>query len=231
MQGGTSAAMLEHVPVRTFDRDTASMASRVTSSRFVGRGPELSQLEAALADAAAGHPSLAFVAGDSGIGKSRLVSELEDRARALGAHVLHGESVELGEGELPYGPLVGALRILAREADETLDALNPSTRAELGRLLPGLGAGDAGTVPLPGPDGAAQGRLFEAVLELLDRLGAEDEAVVLVLEDLHWADPSTRAFVAFLARNLCREHVLVINTYRSDELHRRHPLRPLLAEL
>src|SRR6185503_13119544 len=72
--------------------------------------------------------------------------------------------------------------------------------------------------------------LFEALLALLDRLGAE-APVVLALEDLHWADPSTRAFVAFLAHSLCRERVLVIGTYRLDEMHRRHPLRPLLAEL
>jgi predicted ATPase len=72
--------------------------------------------------------------------------------------------------------------------------------------------------------------LFEALLELLDRL-SERSPVVLILEDLHWADRSTRTFLAYLARNLRRERVLVILTYRSDELHRRHPLRPLLAEL
>src|SRR6185503_4337429 len=72
--------------------------------------------------------------------------------------------------------------------------------------------------------------LFEALLALLDRLAGE-APVVLALEDLHWADPSTRAFVAFLAHSLCRERVLVVLTYRLDELHRRHPLRPLLAEI
>ena len=205
------------------------MATRVTSTRLVGRSGEVAQLEGALADAAAARPSLAFVAGESGVGKSRLVAELEDRARTLGAHVLHGETIELGEGELPYGPLVGALRALARDGADVLDDLGPGVRAELARLLPAIGPGEDPSL-LGADPSRAQARLFEALLELLARLG-EDEPVVLVLEDLHWADPSTRAFVAFLARNLCRERVLVIATYRVDELHRRHPLRPLLAEL
>ena len=78
--------------------------------------------------------------------------------------------------------------------------------------------------------GAAQSRLFEALLSLLEELGSE-HAVVLMIEDLHWADRSTRNFLTFLARSLCRERVLVVGSYRPDELHRRHPLRPLLAEL
>src|SRR4051794_34735282 len=208
-------------------RDTGRMSTRVTSSRLIGRTGELQQLEAALADASTGRPSLAFVAGDSGVGKTRLLTELVRRARESGATVLSGDAVELGEGELPYAALVSALRPLARDGDPALDALDPRARAELARLLPGL----AGAAPA-GDDGAgpAQGRLFEAVLALLDGMGAE-APVVLALEDLHWADPSTRAFVAFLARSLCRERVLVVATYRLDELHRRHPLRPLLAEL
>ncbi|HEY7075055.1 MAG TPA: AAA family ATPase, partial [Solirubrobacteraceae bacterium] len=201
------------------------MASRVTSSRFVGRAPELAELEAALADAAAGNPSLAFVAGDSGIGKSRLLSEFLRRARAEGARTLTGDSIELGDGELPYAPLVDALRPLAREHDPVLEGLAPATRGELGALLPGLGDGRPG-------DGAAdaQARLFEALLTLLDEL-AHERPLVLALEDLHWADRSTRSFLTFLSRSLCGERVLVVATYRADELHRRHPLRPLLAEL
>ena len=73
-----------------------------------------------------------------------------------------------------------------------------------------------------------QPQLFEALLTLLDQLGRE-QPFALVLEDIHWADRSTRAFLVFLARSLWAERVLVIATYRSDELHRRHPLRPLLA--
>jgi ATP/maltotriose-dependent transcriptional regulator MalT len=198
--------------------------TRMTSARLVGRTAQLAELEAVVRDAAAGRPSLAFIAGESGVGKTRLASELVRRARGEGARVLSGDCVELGEGELPYAPLVGALRPLVRDGDPALDALPAALRAELATILPTLGAGRTDA------DGTAQGRLFEALLELLDRLG-EEEPVLLVIEDLHWADRSTRHFLTFLARTLCSERVAVVATYRSDELHRRHPLRPLLAEL
>src|SRR5689334_3585309 len=210
------------------------MATRVTSTHLVGRTGELAELEAALREAAEGRPSLAFLAGESGVGKSRLLAELERRAREEGATVIGGDSVELGEGELPYAPLVGALRPLARNEDPVFGELTPANRAELTTLLPELARRDDTQPPPPsGADderGSAQRRLFEALLSLLERLGRRGP-VVLALEDVHWADRSTRAFLAFLARSLCDEPVLVVLTYRSDELHRRHPLRPLLAEL
>jgi len=198
--------------------------TRMTSARLVGRAAQLAELEAVVRDAAAGRPSLAFVAGESGVGKTRLTSELVRRAREEGARVLSGDCVELGEGELPYAPLVGALRPLVRDGDPVLDTLPVALRAELAAILPTLGSARADA------DGAPQGRLFEALLELLDRLG-EEAPVLLAIEDLHWADRSTRGFLTFLARTLCSERLAVVATYRSDELHRRHPLRPLLAEL
>ncbi len=205
------------------------MATRVTSTRFVGRETELGELRAALAEARAGRPGLAFVAGESGVGKTRLVAELEAGAVADGVRVLHGDCVDLGEGELAYAPLSAALRPLARGHDPLLDDLSPGGRDALAGVLPGLGAAD---VRRAQPDEAegARARLFEALLELLDRLG-EDDGLLLVVEDLHWADRSTRAFLTFLAAALLGERVLVVGTYRADELHRRHPLRPLLAEL
>src|SRR4051794_7257043 len=209
--------------------DASPVATRVTSTRFVGRDAELAELRAALADARAGRPALAFVAGESGVGKTRLVSELQRTARDDGVRILSGDCVDLGEGELPFAPLVGALRPLARTADPVLESLPQAAREALRTMLPGLaGAGLA----REGSDEAstARARLFEAVLDLLDRLGADD-GLLLVIEDLHWADRATRAFITYLAAALCDERVLVVATYRPDELHRRHPLRPLLAEL
>jgi len=202
------------------------MATGVTSQRIVGRELELAQLQAALADAAAGQPSLAFVVGESGVGKSRLVAELEARAAADGTRVLSGECVELGEGELAYAPLVTALRPLVRDADPVLDTLPDDIRAELATLLPGLAARVRGRERGAGD----QARVFEALLAVLDGLTRE-APVLLVIEDLHWADASTRAFLRFLAATLSTEALLLVTTYRPDELHRRHPLRPLLAEL
>lgn len=209
-------------------RDTSGVASRVTSTTFVGRHPELAELEAGLVDARQGKASIAFLAGESGVGKTRLLSELERAARAQGMRVLSGECIELGEGELPYAPIVAALRPLARSGDPALDALTPAARAGLGHMLPGLG--DPKATEAPEESSTAQARLFEGLLELFERLG-RDDGLLLTIEDLHWADRSTRSFLVYLASALCREKVLVVTSYRPDELHRRHPLRPLLAEL
>jgi DNA-binding CsgD family transcriptional regulator/tetratricopeptide (TPR) repeat protein len=201
------------------------MATGVTSARLVGRELELAQLEAALADAAAGQPSLAFVVGESGVGKTRLVSELAVRAEAGGSRVLRGDCVQLGEGELAYAPLVSALRPLAREGDPVLTGLGPEVLAELATLLPGIAAPrEQGVRP------GEQARVFEALLAVFDGLSRE-QPLLVVIEDLHWADASTRAFLRFLAAALGHEPLLVVATYRPDELHRRHPLRPLLADL
>ena len=206
------------------------MAARVSSTRLIGRASELAELESALAAAGDGHPSIAFVAGESGVGKTRLVDELAHRAKELDARTMCGECVELGEGELPYAPLVAALRPLGRDHDPTLEQLPETARAELATLLPELAAAPSANGSTRADDGAAQRRLFEALLTLLERLGRET-TILLLLEDIHWADSSTRSFLAFVARAMSTERVLVVCTYRSDEMHRRHPLRPLLAEL
>ncbi len=216
------------MPALTMSSDTGNVPTRVTSSRFIGRSKELAELEAALADASSGRPSLAFIAAESGVGKTRLLQELERNALAAEARVVSGDCVSLGEDELPYAPIVAALRSLTRDGDPVLDELGPATRAGLASLLPEL----AGSAPRPASDddSPAQARVFEALLTLLEQLGRE-APVLLAIEDLHWADASTRAFMAFLSRSLRAERVLVVASYRPDELHRRHPLRPLLAEL
>jgi DNA-binding CsgD family transcriptional regulator/tetratricopeptide (TPR) repeat protein len=199
------------------------MATRMTSARFVGRSGQLVELEAALRDAAERRPSLALVAGESGVGKSRLVQELLDRARADGVLVLAGDCVDLGEGELPYAPLIGALRGPLRDGHPAFDAIPARLRGALGAILPGLEEDRVG------PD-ASQASVFEALLSLLEQLG-DERPVLLAIEDLHWADSSTRGFLSFLSRSFCGERLMLVGTYRSDELHRRHPLRPLLGEL
>ncbi len=201
------------------------MYGRLTSAHLVGRGVELAELQQAYVLAKSEQPGVVLISGDSGVGKTRLLSELE-RQVSEDALVLRGEAMQTGDGELPYGLLLGALRPLVRERHPVLSELAPANRATLAVLLPGLD--DA---PRPErEDPAAQLRLFEALLELLHRLGA-DRPVLLMLEDIHWADRSSRAFLAYLARSVRRERLLVLASFRSDELHRRHPLRPLLAEL
>ncbi len=203
------------------------MRARVTSSHFVGRAGELAELDRALREAAGEWPVVVLLGGESGVGKTRLVREFERRSSDEDALVLRGEAVEEADGELPYAPLIGALRPLVRSRHPALAALGRGSRAQLAALLPGL---DEEIAASDGNDPSAQVRLFEGLLELLDLL-SEEQPVVLVLEDLHWADRSTRTFVDFLARSLRRERVVLLLTYRTDEIHRRHPLRALLSEL
>jgi ATP/maltotriose-dependent transcriptional regulator MalT len=198
------------------------VSTHVASPHFVGRAAELAQLEELIAQAAGGSPGFALIGGESGVGKSRLIDEFSSRASRAGARVISGDCVDLGDAELPYAPLVGALRGIA--VDE-LSRLLPRGASELAALLPQID----GAVAELGPASLAQGRLFEMLLGLLGGLGA-DGPLVLVIEDAHWADPSTRDFLSFLIANRRSERLVVAVTYRTDELHRRHPLRTFLAE-
>jgi len=195
--------------------------------RLVGRDGELRRLLGLLDDAGAGQPAHALVSGDAGVGKTRLVTELATRAAARGFMVLSGRCAELGDS-IPYLPLADALRdgTAGPSADgPLLDAL--AARPVLGRLLPDRGTSPGGDGD---PTGLAQQQLFGAVLGMLAELAGQ-RPVLLILEDLHWADRSTRDLVTFLSRVLHRERVAVVATYRTDDLHRRHPLRPVVAEL
>ena len=201
---------------------------RASGGRLVGRDGELTRLLGLLDDASSGRPSHALISGDAGVGKTRLVAELASRASDRGFLVLSGRCAELGDS-IPYLPLADALRegtTTPGAATEPLVAAL-AARPVLGRLLP-----DRDAVAQPGGEvsGLAQQQLFGAVLGLLAEL-AEGHPVLLILEDLHWADRSTRDLITFLSRVLHRERVAVVATYRTDDLHRRHPLRPVVAEL
>jgi DNA-binding CsgD family transcriptional regulator/tetratricopeptide (TPR) repeat protein len=203
----------------------AGMTGELPSSAFVGRAAELRRLDAVLDRAEQGSPQVVLLAGDAGVGKTRLLLALADRARRRGTRVLAGGCVGLGDIGLAYLPVVDALRELTDDPEEArLLAGATMTAPGLGRLLPGIEpAGSTG-------DGLDQLQVLDAVRAVLVGL-AERSPVLLVLEDLHWADRATRDVVAFLARTLRSGQVTLAVSYRSDELHRRHPLRPLLAEL
>jgi predicted ATPase len=171
-----------------------------------------------------------FVAGEAGVGKTRLLEEFSAQAVADGARILSGGCIELSEGSLPFAPIVEALRGLVEStAPDDLDDLFGPARSEFGRLLPELGTGATTSFSGMGLE-FGQGILFELFLGLLQRL-AEQSPTVLILEDLHWADDSTRDLIKFLVRNQRAPGAMLLATHRSDEIHRRHPLRPFLAEL
>src|SRR6266545_7450741 len=196
---------------------------------FVGRAAELDRLLGLLDRAEGDRPAVGLVAGDAGVGKTRLLAELAGRADKRGARVLVGGCMEVGDVGLPYVPFVDAFRDLGvRPGEAELAVPMVAAMPSLGRLLPELGGERTPSSP-PG-DGFERVQLFDGVLTLLTRL-SELAPLLLIIEDLHWADSATRDLLAFLVRTLRAGRVAVVASYRSDELHRRHPLRPLLAEL
>ena len=202
------------------------VAARVSSPAFIGRLGPLEQIDAALARAAAGESNAVVVGGEAGVGKTRLIREVA--ARAATFRVLSGSCIDLGESGPPFGPMVEILRTLVREDGvAAVRAYAGPAAAELGRLVSELtpfGHDDARE-----PPGGAT-RLFEVFLGLLERLAVE-QPILMLVEDLHWADRSTRDLLAYLIHQLGPARVAIITTFRTDEMSRRHPLRPLLAEL
>jgi DNA-binding CsgD family transcriptional regulator/tetratricopeptide (TPR) repeat protein len=201
-------------------RDTMRGVARVDfETPLVGREREVSTLVDALDRAGRGQAGAVLVAGDAGVGKTRLLAELADRAATAGATVLLGHCLDVGGVGLPYLPFTEALR-----------PLTPESGSGDGR--PGDWHGlHFGALPTPGGD-LSQLQLFDGVAGMLAKAGLEsDGPALLVIEDLHWADQSTRHLFSFLIGRLREERLLVVGSYRTDDLHRRHPLRPLIARL
>ena len=207
---------------------TAEMSGRASSPVLVGRDEQMAALDAAFASVRQGGPSAVLLGGEAGVGKSRLVSEFARTAGAAGARVLAGGCLELGTDGLPFAPFTAVLRDLVHEmgADAVAAMLPGRTTRGLARLLPELGEPDTS-----GDPAEARARLFEEVLRALEHL-TRHSPVVLVIEDAHWADRSSRDLLTFLIGNQrALSGLLIVVTFRSDELHRTHPLRPLLASL
>ncbi|WP_328558839.1 helix-turn-helix transcriptional regulator [Streptomyces coelicoflavus] len=199
------------------------------TSPLVGREDELARLTGVLERARAGEARAVLVAGDAGVGKTRTLDEVAGRAASAGTTVLTGHCVDLGDVGLPYLPFTEILGVLA--ADERFAAVLAG-HPVADRLLGG-GPGD-GTDAAP-----SRLRLFEGVAALLTDL-SDVAPLLLVLEDLHWADQSSRDLLRFLlgrgvlqrpAGGAPGHRLALFASYRADDLHRRHPLRPLLAEL
>lgn len=203
------------------------MARRITASVMVGREMELGQLRAALAEARGGSARSVLIGGESGIGKSRLVGELIAIARAESWSVHHGACPPSAAGPpVPFAPFTAVLRSIVRSVDaRLLDHLLGPGRRELAALLPELGEPDPASMA-----GAGAARLFEAVLLLVERVTRRGHGLVLVLEDVHWADPAARALLAWLVQELGQVPVLLLATYRTDT-DPGDPLPELLVEL
>ena len=200
---------------------TEPVPRRVTCPTFVGRESELSQLERAVA-AARDETQFVLIGGDAGVGKTRLIEELCSRSESGGGVVAVGGCVDLGDVGIGYGPLVEVLRRLrATLGAEVVDGVLDRAAPELRPLL--SGGRDR--------DEVHPGAVLEQTMALFEAVGELSPGLLVVFEDLHWADASTRDLVAFLARHLRTAKVAVLVSYRADDIHRRHPVRPLLSEL
>src|SRR6266498_1716840 len=197
-----------------------------TDVPLVGRSEELGRVLAALRRAAAGSGGALLLAGEAGIGKSRLAVEALALARQRGFQTLEGAAYPL-QADLAYAPVLEALR-------PCLAGLEPGRLAALVSGLPDLGRLFAGLhLPPPEPLGDAaleRTRLFEAVSRLVQRVAAE-RPVALLVDDLHWADATSLELLHYLARGLEARRVLLLGTYRLDEARTHPPLRALVRSL
>src|SRR6478736_6704997 len=222
---------------QTIEHETLSGVATNTSRTLVGRDAELAEVASLLgvrpSPAAAGTPAgestAVLLSGDAGVGKTRLLVELRDLAFVEGWQVFAGHCLDFGDSALPYLPFSEVLGRLAADLPdvvETVAAAHPS----LARLQPGrrvLGAPDGSS----GTESAALDRtdLFEAMHSLLSAAAAK-APLLLVIEDAHWADQSTRDMVSFLFSRPFADPVGIVVSYRAEDLHRRHPLRGQVAE-
>ncbi len=204
----------------------------LTSSGFVGREREMDELVSVLDDALAGRGRLVMLVGEPGIGKTRTAQELAAIAEKRGAHILWGRCYE-GEGVPPYWPWLQPLRAYVQVSDS--DKLQSQM---------GTGAGDIAefvaevkerlpeiqpSPPLETPE-HARFRLFNSITSFLKR-AAQDQPIMLILDDLHSADRSSLLLLEFLCQELDSSHLLVLGTYRDMELSRGHPLAHSLGQL
>jgi DNA-binding CsgD family transcriptional regulator/tetratricopeptide (TPR) repeat protein len=190
----------------------------MSSPTIIGRDTELEKLEAAWRVTVAGEPQLILVAGEAGIGKTRLAKEFADRVTRSGGRVFSGACIDLRQGGLPYAPIRQALRTVTRSAD--VRHLIETVGDGLAPLLPDLGA--SATVTVLG-DQARRVRLFESLLHLFQEL-ASRAPVLLVVDDVQWADQGTLDLLTFLARNLAGVPILELLAFRDDRLALDDPL-------
>ncbi len=218
-------------PQEAAPRVEANPLDRLAGGVFVGREQELGELRSSLDQALAGHGRLVLLAGEPGIGKTRLAEELATYAQVRGAQVLWGRCYE-GEGAPAFWPWVQAIRsyVYERPAETLLSELGTGAAniaqivSEVRERLPGLPS-----PPAMEPE-QARFRLFDSITTFLKN-GARAQPLVLMLDDLHWADKPSLLLLQFLARELRDTRFFVLGSYRDIELGRQHPLSHTLAEL
>jgi DNA-binding NarL/FixJ family response regulator len=204
---------------------------RIESPTFVGRAAELTALEDALDRAAAGEMTTVLIAGDPGIGKTRLLQAWNARAARRGARIALGSCLDLGEAGPAYTAIVEALRDLLLRLDPgEEERLVGADRSVLGRILPELSPRSDSVEPDYAASGFAQTKLFDRLVDVIHRAGTVSP-VVLELEDIHWADRSSQAFLLYLVEVAREANLLVIGTYRPEAADTDQAFRTTLSQL
>ncbi len=198
---------------------------------FVGRQREMGELEAALNDAISGQGRVVMLVGGPGIGKTRTAQELASYAETSGARVLWGRCYE-DEGAPPYWPWVQFLRFHIQQlTPEQLHSEMGLGAADIAEIVPQVREKlpDLKPPPTLEPE-QARFRLFDSITTFLKN-AAQSQPLMLVLDDLHWADHSSLLLLEFLAREIQSIPLMVLGTYRDEEVSRRHPLSETLGSL
>ena len=208
--------------------DTMSSVPALRTTDLIGRDAELEQLTAQLGIRASGGEASAramLVAGDAGVGKTRVLMALRDAALEAGWQVVAGHCLDLADSSLPYLPFSEILgRVMADRSDVATRVLDQ--HPTLARLQPGRRIRSSETAS--GDQALDRGNVYDAFGDLLSAV-AEQAPLLVMVEDAHWADESTRDMLSFLFSRPVPGVSLVVS-YRSDDLHRRHPLRRQVAE-
>lgn len=203
------------------DEDVSPFES---ATALIGRDSERRVLDDALESVRGGTPRTVVIGGEAGIGKSRLLREFL-ASHTHDAHALLGQCVDLGDVAAAYTPVIPALRpLLARLGTPRVRELTGAGARALLALFPELDAADA-----PAALGPVE-QFHEAVATVLEA-ASTDEPVILVFEDVHWIDPASLGLLRFLTRVLTTGRILLVFSYRSDDVGRGHPVRRLLGEL
>ena len=223
-------AALEEAPEEPAEAREANPLESLAGGVFVGRERELERLREAVDGAIGGRGSLQLLVGEPGIGKTRAAEELATYAQVSGARVYWGRCRE-DEGAPSYWPWVQAVRSYVRDTDPVALAWQLGAgAAEVAQLVPEVAEKLDIEPAKAGESEEARFRLFDSVTNLL-LSAARDRPIVIVLDDLHWADEPSLLLLRFAARELGSSGLLVLGTYRDVELGRHHPLARVLGEI
>ncbi|HZX08691.1 ATP-binding protein, partial [Kribbella sp.] len=197
------------------------------STPLVGRSSEMAALLSAVDDAKTRRAGAVLLSGDAGVGKTRMLDEVATGAHERGFGVLVGHCTDFGDAGLPYQPFSEIFGRLAGDRPDLVESVLTNFPA-IARLLPAHRL--IGAQPAPQQEGQLdRAALFDAVLGAFTALSTS-EPLLVIIEDAHWADDSTRDLIGFLITRLTSQRLALVVSYRSDDLHRRHPLRRPIAE-